>query len=591
MNGLHALRLGSLSLRWRPRAALACLVLAGVGLALAAALLGTGSLALGPAEVFASLLGQGQDPTAQRIVQRVRLPRVLTACLVGAALGMAGAIFQSISRNPLGSPDVIGFTTGAASGAIVQIILFDAGPLATSLAALAAGLCTALAVVLLARRGATAGGYRLVLVGIGVGASLSGLNSLLLVTGNLDQAMYAQLWLAGSLNTRTWSHVVPAALGLLASVPLALYHGRRLEVLELGDASAAQLGVAVERVRLQMVLVAVGMTAIATAAAGPIAFIALAGPQLARRLTRSAGVPLLSGALMGAVLLLAADLLGQRLAYVANLPIGLMTGLLGGFYLLWLLLRSRRILAPASTTAQAAAAVDTDHLAGDERSALAEQELDQRGHFVRPPEPLHGDGRENPPFLLAADRAGLAEQLGLDRPGRHRVDRDAQRRQLQRPGASHPDQRALRRGVGGAFAGAVDRPAAQVDDAARRRTLEPRQAGLGKLHGDPHVEVEDLLQSGQVEVLQALRQGDPGVVDQGIHGAFREQSAQRLGGLRRIGQVAAQQTSRKVVARMAGDAHYTPAGGRQAPGQGQADATGGAGDQRGTMIRHDDSPV
>ncbi|MBF3159064.1 iron chelate uptake ABC transporter family permease subunit, partial [Pseudomonas aeruginosa] len=111
----------------------------------------------------------------------------------------------------------------------------------------------------------TAGGYRLVLVGIGVGASLSGLNSLLLVTGNLDQAMYAQLWLAGSLNTRTWSHVVPAALGLLASVPLALYHGRRLEVLELGDASAAQLGVAVERVRLQMVLVAVGMTAIATA--------------------------------------------------------------------------------------------------------------------------------------------------------------------------------------------------------------------------------------------------------------------------------------------------------------------------------------
>ncbi|KSM31952.1 ABC transporter permease [Pseudomonas aeruginosa] len=319
MNGLHALRLGSLSLRWRPRAALACLVLAGIGLALAAALLGTGSLALGPAEVFASLLGQGQDPTAQRIVQRVRLPRVLTACLVGAALGMAGAIFQSISRNPLGSPDVIGFTTGAASGAIVQ------------------------ALVLLARRGATAGGYRLVLVGIGVGASLSGLNSLLLVTGNLDQAMYAQLWLAGSLNTRTWSHVVPAALGLLASVPLALYHGRRLEVLELGDASAAQLGVAVERVRLQMVLVAVGMTAIATAAAGPIAFIALAGPQLARRLTRSAGVPLLSGALMGAVLLLAADLLGQRLAYVANLPIGLMTGLLGGFYLLWLLLRSRRI--------------------------------------------------------------------------------------------------------------------------------------------------------------------------------------------------------------------------------------------------------
>lgn len=135
----------------------------------------------------------------------------------------------------------------------MQIILFDAGPLATSLAALAAGLCTALAVVLLARRGATAGGYRLVLVGIGVGASLSGLNSLLLVTGNLDQAMYAQLWLAGSLNTRTGRTSSRHRWACSPACRWRCYHGRRLEVLELGDASAAQLGVAVERVRLQMV--------------------------------------------------------------------------------------------------------------------------------------------------------------------------------------------------------------------------------------------------------------------------------------------------------------------------------------------------
>ncbi|MGE8412111.1 MAG: FecCD family ABC transporter permease [Pseudomonas sp.] len=339
----HALRLGSLSIRWQPRTLWVCCILAMLALLLWALLLGSGSLALSPGEVLASLLGQGQDPTAQRVIQRVRLPRTLTATLVGLALGMAGAIFQSISRNALGSPDVIGFTTGAASGAIVQIMLFDSGPLATALAALVAGLCTALAVLLLARKAGTAGGYRLVLVGIGVGASLSGLNSLLLVTGNLDQAMFAQLWLAGSLNTRTWSHVTPAAMGLLAIAPIALYHARRINLLEMGDASATQLGVAVERTRLTMVLAAVGLTAIATAAAGPIAFIALAGPQLARRLTRSAEVPLLSGALMGAVLLLAADLLSQRLAPYANLPIGLMTGLLGGFYLLWLLVRSRRI--------------------------------------------------------------------------------------------------------------------------------------------------------------------------------------------------------------------------------------------------------
>ncbi|OLF53438.1 FecCD family ABC transporter permease [Pseudomonas chlororaphis] len=343
MSDFMVLRLGPWSIRCRARAVIVCGVLGLLGLLLGALLLGTGTLALGPGEVLANLLGHGQDPTAQRIVFRVRLPRVLTALLVGSALGMAGAIFQSISRNALGSPDVIGFTTGAASGAIVQIMLFDAGPLATSLAAVASGLGTALLVFVLAMKGRTSGGYRLVLVGIGVGASLAGLNSVLLVTGNLDQAMFAQLWLAGSLNTRTWSHVLPAALGLSLIVPVALYHSRRVDLLEMGDATASQLGVAVERTRLVMVLAAVGLTAIATAAAGPIAFIALAGPQLARRLTLSPEVPLVSGALMGAVLLLAADLLGQRLPINANLPIGLVTGLLGGCYLLWLLARSKRV--------------------------------------------------------------------------------------------------------------------------------------------------------------------------------------------------------------------------------------------------------
>ncbi|UQS88718.1 iron chelate uptake ABC transporter family permease subunit [Pseudomonas chlororaphis subsp. piscium] len=343
MNGLLVLRLGALSVRCRARTVIVCAVLGLVGLLLCALLLGTGTLALGPMEVVANLLGQGQDSTAQHIVLRVRLPRVLTALLVGSALGMAGAIFQSISRNALGSPDVIGFTTGAASGAIVQIMLFDAGPLATSLAAVATGLGTALLVFVLAMKGRSSGGYRLVLVGIGVGASLSGLNSILLVTGNLDQALFAQLWLAGSLNTRTWSHVLPAALGLLLIMPVALYHSRRVDLLEMGDATASQLGVPVERTRLVMVLAAVGLTAIATAAAGPIAFIALAGPQLARHLTLSPDAPLVSGGLMGAVLLLAADLLSQRLPVNANLPIGLVTGLLGGCYLLWLLAHSRRI--------------------------------------------------------------------------------------------------------------------------------------------------------------------------------------------------------------------------------------------------------
>ncbi|WP_095153688.1 iron chelate uptake ABC transporter family permease subunit [Pseudomonas sp. Irchel 3E13] len=337
------LRLGGCSFLWRPRVALVCLLLAATALALGILLLGIGSLQLTPAQVVAGLFGTADDPTLQRVITRVRLPRVLTAVLVGASLGMAGSIFQSLSRNALGSPDIIGFTTGAASGAIVQIILFDAGPLGTSVAAVASGMATAALVFLLSMKGRSTGGYRLVLVGIGIGAMLSALNTILLVTGNLDQVMTAQLWLAGSLNTRTWSHVLPAALGLLLIVPVALYQARRVNLLEMGDDSASQLGVAVERTRLLMMLAAVALTAIATAAAGPIAFVALAAPQLARRLTASAGVPLVSGALMGAVLLLAADMLSQRFPLSLNMPIGLTTGMLGGVYLLWLLARNRRM--------------------------------------------------------------------------------------------------------------------------------------------------------------------------------------------------------------------------------------------------------
>lgn len=343
MSAPCTLRIGPLSLRWRPRTALVCAVLAGAVLVLAVVLLGTGTLAFAPAEVVAALFGRGENPMADRVVWGLRLPRVVTAACVGAALGTAGAIFQSISRNPLGSPDMIGFTTGAATGAVVQMILFDADPLAVSLAAALSCMATAALVFLLALKGRVTGGYRLVMMGIGVGATLTGVNTMLLVASDLDRSAAAQLWLAGSLTARSWSHAAPAALGLVLIVPIALLYARRLALLEMGDEAASQLGVAVERTRLVTVMTAVGLTALATAATGPIAFIALAGPQLARRLCRSPDVPLISGAAMGAVLLLAADLVSQRFPSGLNLPIGLTTGLLGGLYLLWLLARSERI--------------------------------------------------------------------------------------------------------------------------------------------------------------------------------------------------------------------------------------------------------
>ncbi|MGX1789544.1 FecCD family ABC transporter permease [Bosea sp. NPDC055332] len=343
MSASSTFRVGSLSLRWRPRTALVCAVLAGIALALAVVLLGTGTLAFAPAEVAAALFGRGENPMAERVIWGLRLPRVVTAACVGAALGMAGAIFQSISRNALGSPDIIGFTTGAATGAIVQIILFGADPFAVALAAVLSGIATAALVFLLALKGRVTGGYRLVLVGIGVGATLSGVNTILLVASDLDRSISAQIWLAGSLTARSWSHAAPAALGLTLIVPVALLNARRLALLEMGDDAASQLGVPVERTRLAMVMTAVALTAMATAAAGPIAFIALAGPQLAQRLCRAPDVPLLPGAAMGAVLLLAADLISQRVPSGLNLPIGLTTGLLGGIYLLWRLTRDEKV--------------------------------------------------------------------------------------------------------------------------------------------------------------------------------------------------------------------------------------------------------
>lgn len=338
--GSRVFAIGGVSLLWRPRTALACLILLGAGIVLALLLLGTGTASLSFAEVFAALTGASDDPVASRVVQGIRLPRLLTAALVGAALGMAGAVFQSLSRNPLGSPDVIGFTTGAATGAIVLIVLSDAGAGQIAAGAVASGIVTALAV--LALSGQQGGGYRLILVGIGVGALLSGLNTVLMVMGDLDRAMSAQIWLAGSLSARGWSHVLTALAGICAFAPVVIVLARPLAAMEMGDDLAAQLGIHTGRTRLILVLAAVGLTSIATACTGPIAFVALAGPQLARRLTRSPAVPVLSGALAGAVLLLGADLIGQRAPFGLSLPIGLTTGLLGGLWLIHVLMTDRR---------------------------------------------------------------------------------------------------------------------------------------------------------------------------------------------------------------------------------------------------------
>ncbi|MCW9690116.1 MULTISPECIES: FecCD family ABC transporter permease [Proteus] len=288
------------------------------------------------------VVGQSEGGIKEKIVMDIRLPRLLTAMGVGAALGISGAIFQSISRNVLGSPDVIGFTTGAATGALLQIIIFNGTVVDIAISTLIGGMATALIVYLLSLKNGVMSGYTMILIGIGVGAILHAFNGLLLVKGNIDNAIMANLWLAGSLNARTWQHVYPTFIGLLILVPLIIFYAKSLTLMEMGDDMAQQLGVHVGRVRWVMIFSAVLLASLATASAGPIAFVALAAPQLVIRLSHSGKLPIVGSALMGALLLLSADVLSQSLPINITMPVGLMTGVIGGLYLLWLLTRKQR---------------------------------------------------------------------------------------------------------------------------------------------------------------------------------------------------------------------------------------------------------
>ncbi|MEV1328154.1 iron chelate uptake ABC transporter family permease subunit [Micromonospora costi] len=331
---------GGLSLRFRPRA-----LLVGATCALLAAGLGVlavagGDYPMSPADVLRTLTGGG-TPAENFIIHELRLPRLVTALLVGAALGLAGAVFQSLVRNPLGSPDLLGFTQGASTGALVVVVL-GGSSLALSGAAVASGLATGLLVYALTWRNGVHG-YRLVLVGIGVTAILTGVNGYLLTRAPLMDAARAVLWLTGSLDGRGWSEALPLLVVLGVLAPLVLFGcGPALRMLEMGDDTAAALGVPVRGLRLVLLGAAVLLVAFAAAAAGPVSFVALTAPHLARRLTRSPGPNLLPAMCVGATLLVGADLLAQRAFAEQQLPAGAVTGAIGGAYLVWLLAMERR---------------------------------------------------------------------------------------------------------------------------------------------------------------------------------------------------------------------------------------------------------
>jgi len=322
------------------RLVLSCLLLMLVSLAVAVISLRSGAVTLDFTQVFNALTGSAPRNITM-VVTEWRLPRVMMALLVGAALGISGAIFQSLMRNPLGSPDVMGFNTGAWSGVLVAMVLFGQHLTAITLAAMAGGILTSLIVWALAWRDGIET-FRLIIIGIGMRAMLMAFNTWLLLQASLETSLSAGLWFAGSLNGLTWAKTLPAAPLILLMFICALLLVKRMRLLEMGDDSACALGVSVERSRLMLMLVAVVLTAAATAIAGPISFIALVAPHIARRLSGTARWGLTQSALCGSLLLLAADLCAQQLFMPYQLPVGVVTVSLGGIYLIVLLVQESR---------------------------------------------------------------------------------------------------------------------------------------------------------------------------------------------------------------------------------------------------------
>ncbi|WNO76267.1 FecCD family ABC transporter permease [Streptomyces sp. AM8-1-1] len=291
-------------------------------------------------DVVRALLGTA-DPGTQLIVQELRLPRAVAGLLVGFAFGVSGALFQTMTLNPLASPDMIGITQGAGAAVVAGIVLGWDGGLSTQALGLIGALTAALLVYVLAwKRGTT--GYRIVLVGIGIAWICTSATDYLMARGERFQAQAALGWLVGNLNGRGWDQVGPLAAAMAVLVPMALLLGRLMRTLQLGDDVARGLGTRVQPVRLAVLLAGVGLVAFGTAAAGPVAFVALAAPQIAQRLARTAWPPPVASGLTGALAVLVSDLIARKLISGTELPVGIVTGVLGAPVLLWLLVRANR---------------------------------------------------------------------------------------------------------------------------------------------------------------------------------------------------------------------------------------------------------
>lgn len=326
--------------RVRRRARVVALALAVLVAALLLLALSVGTAVVSLPDVLSTLAGQGSSATDYIVLER-RLPRALVALLVGTAFGLSGAVLQNLLGNPLASPDVIGVSAGAGTAAVTAIVVFGAAGPSVALAALLGALLTAALMYVLAwRDGVT--GYRLVLVGIGLAAILLSVTSYFMSRSQVTSAQDALVWLTGSLNGSGVDELVPLAVAVAILVPATAIAARALDLLAFGDDTAAGLGVDVQRTRFALLVCAVALAGTATAAAGPISFVALLAAPIGRRLARDGGPALLPSALTGAVIVLTADFAAQHTPGLPQVPVGVLTGAIGAPYLLFLLARMNR---------------------------------------------------------------------------------------------------------------------------------------------------------------------------------------------------------------------------------------------------------
>ncbi|MFG3717774.1 FecCD family ABC transporter permease [Streptomyces massasporeus] len=336
-------RFGRASFVWRPWPLSVTLLLAAAAFLVFCVSIAVGDFPIGLPQVIATLFGRGEQ-VDQFIIMDLRMPRALAGLVVGVALGVSGAITQSIARNPLASPDVLGITSGA-SAVAVFLVTVSGGTAAAivnsvglSAAALAGGLGTGLLVYFLAwRRGVD--GFRLILIGISVSAVMEAITTWLLVTADIRDVARAQAWLVGSLEDRSWGEVWTAlwcGLALLLVVSCVAFQFRPMHF---GDEVAAGLGVRYTRVRAVLLLCAVLLAGVAVSAAGPVPFVALVAPQVAMRLARCPTPPMVASGLVGALLLIGSDLVA-RTALPVSLPVGVVTAAIGGPFLVYLLVRA-----------------------------------------------------------------------------------------------------------------------------------------------------------------------------------------------------------------------------------------------------------